>query len=104
MRQGLPRQNSVRPFAQHVVLGEGSVRRVFGYRGRRHAERVQDHDEAGHAAIGLSLLGQEIAGEREIRLMRIAFAKVDLAVVGAESGQIVGQRQGVGSCACGAQP
>ena len=29
MRQGLARQNRVRPFAQHVVLGEGAVGLVF---------------------------------------------------------------------------
>ena len=103
-RQGLARQNDVRPLAQHVVLGEGAVRLVFGNRGRRDAERVQDHDDAGDAAIGLGLLGQEVAGEREISLMRIALAEVDLAVMRAESGQTVGQRQGVGACACGAQP
>ena len=36
VRQGLPRQNGVRPLAQHVVLGEGAVRLVFGNRRRRH--------------------------------------------------------------------
>ena len=36
--------------------------------------------------------------------MRIALAKVDLAVMGAESGQIVGQRQGVGVRARDAEP
>ena len=103
MRQGLARQNGVRPFAQHIVLGEGAVGLVFGNRRRRQPKRVQDHDHAGDAAIGLRLLGQEIAGEREIRLMSIALAKVGLAVMGAESGQIVGQRQGVGVRACGGQ-
>ena len=88
---------------QHVVLGKGAVRLVFGDRRRRDAKRVQDHDEAGDATIGLSLLRQEIAGEREISLMRIALGEIDFAVMGAESGQIVGQRQGVGVRACDGQ-
>jgi len=88
----------------------GPVRRIDqrpeqGQRRRRgQPKRVQDHDHAGDAAIGLRFLRQEIAGERKIGFTRIALAKVDLAVMGAESGQIVGQRQGFGLRASGTQP
>ena len=96
VRQHLARQDGVRLFVEHVVLGEGAVGRIFRNRRRRDAERVQDHDDAGDAAIGLGLLGQEVAGEREISLTRVAFGKIDLAVVSAETGQILRQRQRIG--------
>ena len=50
-RQGLARKNCVRPLAQHIVLGEGAVRLVFGNRQRGQPKRVQNHDEARDAAM-----------------------------------------------------
>jgi hypothetical protein len=81
---------------EDVVLGEGAVGRVFRNLGGRQPKRIQDHHDAGDATIGLGLLGQEIVSEREIGLARIALGEIDLTVMGAESGEIGGQRQGVG--------
>ncbi len=94
-RQDVARQNSVRLWREDVVLGERAVGRVFGNRGRRDAERVEHHHDARDPAIGLGLLGQKVTGEREIGLPRVALGEVGLTVMGAETGQIVGQRERV---------
>ena len=50
-RQSLARKNCVGPLAQHIVLGEGAVGRVFGNRQRGQPKRVQNHDEARDTAM-----------------------------------------------------
>ena len=95
-RQDVARQNSVRLVVEDIVLGERTVGRVFGDWGRWNAKRVEHHHDARDPAIGLGLLGQKVAGEREIGLPRVALSEVGLAVMGGETGEIVGQGERVG--------
>src|ERR1700728_3578343 len=101
-RHALPGEHRARQdrfglLVENVVLRKDAVGLIFRARRSRHARCVENHDDARHAAIGLRLLGHEIVGDREIGRGRAALEKEPLALLGAEVGQIAGQRQRLGA-------
>src|SRR5262245_19460068 len=67
------RQNGFRLLIEEVVLRESTIRVVLGNCGSRELQRVENHDDTGNTAIGLSLLGNEVDAEGNEGLQRIAF-------------------------------